>query len=97
MLISVLVLTVGTGVLALAIGGVVGAAALGFVVGVSNTAGKLAFDSIVQRDAPDANRGRLFAKFETRFQLIWVVGAMIGLIPLGEIRLSFTAVRFAFM
>ena len=92
MLISVLVLTVGTGVLALAIGGVVGAAALGFVVGVSNTAGKLAFDSIVQRDAPDANRGRLFAKFETRFQLIWVVGAMIGLIPLGEIRLSFTAV-----
>ena len=39
------------------------------------TGGKLAFDSIVQRDAPDANRGRSFARFETRFQIIWVVGA----------------------
>ena len=38
---------------------------------------KLAFDSIVQRDAPDANRGRSFAKFETRFQIIWVVGALL--------------------
>lgn len=92
MLISALVLTVGTGVFALAVGGVVGAAVLGGVVGVAATAGKLAFDSIVQRDAPDANRGRLFARFETRFQLIWVVGAMLGLVPLGEIRLAFIAV-----
>ena len=50
------------------------------MVGVASTAGKLAFDSIVQRDAPDANRGRSFAKFETRFQIIWVVGALLGLI-----------------
>lgn len=38
---------------------------------------KLSFDSIVQRDAPDANRGRAFARFETRFQLVWVIGAFI--------------------
>ena len=37
--------------------------------------GRMAFDSIVQRDAPDANQGRAFAKFETRFQLSWVVAA----------------------
>jgi hypothetical protein len=92
MLIAVLVLTVGTGVAAIALGGTIGAAILGGAVGVASTAGKLAFDSIVQRDAPDANRGRLFAKFETRFQLIWVVGSMLGLIPLGELRLSFVAV-----
>ena len=92
MLISGLVLTVGTGVVATVIGGPVGAGLLGAAVGVASTAGKLAFDSIVQRDAPDANRGRLFAKFETRFQLIWVVGSMLGLIPLGELRLSFLAV-----
>lgn len=91
MLISVLVLTVGTGVLALLIGGVLGAALLGGVVGVAATAGKLAFDSIVQRDAPDANRGRLFAKFETRFQLIWVLGAMLGLVPV-DLRLAYLAV-----
>ena len=39
--------------------------------------GKLAFDSIVQRDAPDAIRGRTFARFETRFQLAWVAGAAL--------------------
>ncbi|HYI62444.1 MAG TPA: MFS transporter [Acidimicrobiales bacterium] len=92
MLISVLVFTFTAGVLALAVGGVPGAALLGAVVGVSSTAGKLAFDSIVQRDAPDANRGRLFAKFETRFQLIWVVGAMLGLLPFGALRVPFGAV-----
>src|SRR5437868_6944166 len=47
------------------------------VVGLSAAAAKLAFDSIVQRDAPDAVRGRTFARFETRFQLTWVVGAAI--------------------
>jgi hypothetical protein len=41
---------------------------------------KVAFDSILQRDAPDANRGRSFARFETRFQLIWVVGAAIPVV-----------------
>jgi hypothetical protein len=40
-------------------------------------AGKLAFDSLVQRDGPDEMRGRAFARFETRFQLCWVVGALI--------------------
>ncbi|MEA2716979.1 MAG: hypothetical protein QOI56_1725 [Actinomycetota bacterium] len=49
-------------------------------VGVAAAAGKLAFDSIVQRDAPDALRGRTFARFETRFQLVWVVGAFM---PVG--------------
>jgi hypothetical protein len=92
MLISVLVLTFVTGLLALVMGDDLGAGVLGFVVGVSSTAGKLAFDSIVQRDAPDANRGRLFAKFETRFQLIWVVGAMLGLIQLSALRVPFAAV-----
>ena len=34
-------------------------------------------------DAPDANRGRSFARFETRFQLAWVIGAFI---PRGPVR-----------
>ena len=56
------------------------ATAAALVVGLGASGGKLAFDSIVQRDAPDANRGRSFAKFETRFQLAWVVGAFIPVI-----------------
>jgi len=51
-----------------------------FAVGFCANTAKLAFDSIVQRDAPDANRGRSFAKFETRFQIFWVVGAFIPVI-----------------
>ena len=51
-------------------------------VAIVSTAGKLAFDSIVQRDAPDANRGRSFARFETRFQLVWVIGALIPVLLL---------------
>ncbi len=92
MLITVLVLTVAGGCIATVVGGVPGAALLGGAVGVASTGGKLAFDSIVQRDAPDANRGRLFARFETRFQIIWVVGSMLGLVPLSELRVSFVVV-----
>ncbi len=48
--------------------------------GVAAAAAKLAFDSIVQRDAPDAVRGRTFARFETRFQLVWVAGAFLPVV-----------------
>jgi hypothetical protein len=29
-------------------------------------------------------RGRAFAKFETRFQLVWVVGGIIAIIPFAK-------------
>ena len=45
---------------------------------MSGAIGKLGFDSIVQRNAPDANQGRAFAQFETKFQLAWV---MAGIVP----------------
>ncbi len=64
------------------IGGLAGSAVVAATVGISAAAAKQAFDSIVQRDAPDANRGRSFARFETRFQLVWVAGAVIGIIPM---------------
>jgi hypothetical protein len=49
----------------------------------------LVFDAIVQRDAPDANFGRSFARFETRFQLLWVVGAFLPVIVPIPSRLGF--------
>ena len=81
MLTGVLMLTTVAAVVALLVGRVRGAAILAAAVGIAASAGKLAFDSIVQRDAPDANRGRSFAKFETRFQLFWVLGAFIAIAP----------------
>jgi hypothetical protein len=62
------------------------------VVGLSAGAGKLAFDSLVQRDAADAARGRAFARFETRFQLLWVAGAFVPVIAPIPLRVGFLIV-----
>ncbi len=56
------------------------------------SSGRLAFDSLVQRDAPDANRGRSFARFELRFQALWVVGASIPVLVTIPLRLGYAAV-----
>ena len=77
LLTGVLALVVAGGLLSILAGGWVGATILGSCVGFAGGGGKLAFDSILQRDAPDANRGRAFARFETRFQVTWVVGALL--------------------
>ncbi|NCY16791.1 MAG: MFS transporter [Actinobacteria bacterium] len=79
-LIASLMLTVCAGVLCAVIGGLFGSAVLSMLVGMTGSTAKQAFDSIVQRDAPDANRGRSFARFETRFQLVWVIGALVPII-----------------
>ena len=71
------------------IGGLSGALVVGFAVGLSVSGGKLCFDTIVQRDAPDANYGRTFARFETRFQLLWVFGALIPVVLTIPARLGF--------
>lgn len=81
-LIGGLVGALGTGLI-MAVGSgsnLVAASATALSVGLAAAAGKLAFDAIVQRDAPDANRGRAFARFETRFQLAWVVGAFLPVV-----------------
>jgi hypothetical protein len=82
-------------------------AVLAFVMSVGFAAGlgKLSFDAIVQRDAPTVNQGRSFARFETRFQLFWVLGALIpviapnGVLPLraGLIILALSSGSAAFL
>jgi predicted MFS family arabinose efflux permease len=79
------------------------AAAVAAVTGLGAAAARLAFDSLIQRDAPEEVRGRTFARYETLFQVSWVAGAAIataipfssasglrtlGLIALGGIALS---------
>lgn len=81
--------------LALRIGGRPGAAVLGLFVGVAASAGRLAFDAIVQRDAPGADHGRSFAGFETRFQLAWVIGAFIPVVVPTPLVAGFIVVAVA--
>lgn len=59
------------------VGSIAGLAALAGGIALASSAGKLAFDSLVQRDAPNGNHGRFFAKFEARFQIAWVLGAFV--------------------
>jgi hypothetical protein len=67
--------------------GLVAAAAAALAVGLAASSGKLAFDALVQRDAPAGTTGRSFARFEAGFQLVWVVGALLPVLiptPLGQ-------------
>ncbi len=84
MLVTAVLTTTALVVLGFVAGGVFGFAISGFAVGVGAASGKLGFDSLLQRDGPDAVRGRAFARFETRFQFAWVIGALLGIIPLDQ-------------
>lgn len=48
------------------------------LVGLSTTLGRNAFDALLQRRAPEALLGRAGARYETRFQLAWVFGAVLA-------------------
>ena len=74
------------------VGGLAGSMLLAAIVAIVSTSGRLAFDSLVQRDAPDANRGRSFASFELRFQIVWVVGAVIPVLVRIPLTVGFLAI-----
>ncbi len=70
-------LSAAGGILASLVSGLASYAIVSLLVPVGAGAGKQAFDSLVQRSAPDADRGRSFARFESRFQVAWVLGAVV--------------------
>ncbi|MFP5486700.1 MAG: hypothetical protein ACLGHQ_00135, partial [Acidimicrobiia bacterium] len=72
-----LVLPATAGIVATVIGGATLGIAVAVVVNFSAALCRLSFESIVQRDGPATNRGQAFARFETRFQLGWVVAAVL--------------------
>jgi MFS family permease len=80
MLLASLTIPAVAGVAAAAFGG--RAAGIVLIVLVNFAAGiaRLGFESMVQRDARVVNRGQVFARFETRFQLGWVGAATVPVI-----------------
>ena len=76
-------------------GGLSGAALVALIVGSSASAAKLAFDSLVQRDAPGANHGAAFGRFETSFQIAWVIGSLLAVIVRFPLRAGFLMIAFA--
>lgn len=59
------------------LGGRVAAVVAAGSLGLAASAGKLAFDALVQRDASETVQGRWFARCEAVFQLSWVAGALV--------------------
>jgi hypothetical protein len=51
--------------------------------GAASAVAKPSFDALVQRHVRESNQGKAFARFETRFQLMWVVGSFVpgGAVP----------------
>lgn len=98
MLIAGLTFIAFSGTLCAVAGGKRAAVALMATVSFGAAIGKLAFDSIVQRDAHEANQGRTFARFESRFQLAWVLAAIPPVIwtPPGQLGFAVVAGMAAF-
>ncbi len=77
MLTGALILSAVAAAIAAIVGGTGALVGLAFAVNLAGAIGRLGFESTLQRDAPQANRGRAIATFETRFQLSWAVAAVI--------------------
>jgi hypothetical protein len=92
MLAGSLALSGVAGVLAAFVGGVAAGVGLAVAVNFAAAVGRLGFESIVQRDAPQANRGRAFARFETRFQLAWAIAGLIPVVIVIPGRIGFLIV-----
>ena len=63
---------------------------LALFVGVAGSLAQPSFDAMTQRYVPPAAQGRAFARFTTRQQLVWVVGALIPVViafpfPAGDV------------
>ncbi len=61
-------------------GTLVAEAGLALFVGLAGALGQPSFDAIAQRNVPLPAQGRAFARFATRQQLVWVLGALIPVV-----------------
>jgi hypothetical protein len=66
-------------------------------VAASAALARLAFDSLLQRDGAEAARGRAFARYETRFQIVWVIGGLVAVLFFGGGRSGIFLVALALL
>jgi MFS family permease len=92
MLIGALFLAAAAGIATSMAAGLLSSVVLMAAVNGAAAVGKLAFDSIVQRDAPEANQGQAFAQFETKFQLAWVGAGIVPVLISIALPISFLMV-----
>lgn len=64
-------------------------AAVAVVVGMAGAVAKPSFDALVQRHVRESNQGKAFARFETRFQLMWVIGSLAPVVLTLSVRAGY--------
>jgi hypothetical protein len=67
------------------------------VLGMAASIGRQGFDAMVQTRAPATVRGRAFARFETRFQIAWVLGAIAATAGAVAIQVSLIVVALGLL
>ena len=75
LLLVALVAVAVAGVVGAVVAGLAGSAIVASVLAIGSATAKLAFDALVQQAPSVPNKGRAFAQFEARFQILWVLGA----------------------
>ncbi len=77
MILGSLITVAGVAAVAAAFPSVFFGVVLAAAVGIGGSVSRLAFDAIVQRSLAHDDFGAAFARYETRFQLAWVLGALL--------------------
>ena len=72
-----LIVTAAVSLIAAFSAGKLATAVVALTVAIAASCGRLAFDSLIQSEGNANEHGAVFARFETRFQLAWVLGALV--------------------
>ncbi|MDQ3781503.1 MAG: hypothetical protein M3349_01005, partial [Actinomycetota bacterium] len=75
--------------------GLPAATALAAAAGLAWGTAKFGFDGLLQSAVPIEARGRAFTNSETMFQIAWVIGALIPIIPAIPVELGLTLAGIA--
>ena len=68
------------------------AAVFALVAAIASALGKVALDSSIQTDIPDAARSSAFGRSETALQLAWVFGGALGVLLPPDFTIGFSVV-----
>lgn len=85
MVVTALAIEAGSAFIAAMVFGLPAAAALAAAAGLAWGTAKFAFDGLLQATVPAVHRGRAFTNSETLFQIAWVVGALIPVVPVLDV------------
>jgi MFS family permease len=90
MVVTGLAIEAGAAFVAAQVFGLPAAATLAAAAGFAWGTAKFGFDGLLQATVPEEGRGRAFTNAETFFQVAWVVGALIPVVPVIPVEFGLT-------